>query len=231
MEELILLLLTILTFVIITTFYKLFEKKGLYYILVLLNIITLVLSFKVGYIFKTNINLGIISLIAIFSTIYIYLIKYGTKEYKNILLVTFISSFITGLGLIIMNYCIPIITETVSINMQGTFESNYKIFICFPILMTLSYFIVIKLYDIISKIQNSVILTMILTYIITAILYVIIGYILYYIGILSVRDSLYIGVSTYILGLILTIIHSLFVYFYTKKKVKKWQTYYWLLLK
>ena len=226
MEELILIILTIFSIIITTSLYKLFEKKGLYYALVLLNIISLILSFKIGYIFKTNINLGIIPIVAIFTTIYLYIVKYGTNEKKHILTLTLISSIIASLAMVIMNYCIPAITETVSINMQGTFETNYKIFIVYPIIITLSEFIVIKLYDIISKVQNNIILTIVLNYIMTSLIFTILMYILFYIGILSIKDSLFIGVSTYILGLILTIAHSIFLYFYTKKKVKKWVILY-----
>jgi uncharacterized PurR-regulated membrane protein YhhQ (DUF165 family) len=221
MEEIILLVLTVFSILILTSFYKLFEKKGLYYTFILLNVLSLVLSFKIGYIFKTNINLGIIPIIATFTTIYIYLIKYGSKDSKHLLILTIMSSVITAISLIIMNYCIPAITETVSISMQGTFETNYKIFIVYPIVMTISNFIIIKLYDIISKIQNNIILTVVLEYIMTSLIFTILAYILFYINILSIKDSLYIGVSTYILGLILTIAHSIFLYFYTKKKVKK----------
>ena len=100
---------------------------------------------------------------------------------------------------------------TISINIQGTFEHNYKILILFPIMMFLSQYLIAKLYYFVSQIQSNIPICIILTYIITALIYIIIFYIIYYIKVLSLSDSLYIGLSTYIVGLIVTIINIVFI--------------------
>lgn len=222
MGEVILLLLIALTLLTIFCLYKMLDKRGLYFALVILNLLAFVLTFKISYVFKMNVNLGIISLIASFTVIYLFVIKYGYKEVKNLLKVSLYSNIAVALLLAIMNYFIPAITETVSINMQGTFEYNYKILIVYPIIVLLSQFVITKLYNLVSKIQNNIPLCISLTYIITSILYTIIAYLLCYIGIMDAKSSLFIGISTYILGLAITIIHIIFINYLANKKVIKW---------
>lgn len=221
MGEIILIILLLLTLLTIFCLYKILEKRGLYFSLVIMNLITFVLTFKITSIFKMNVNVGIIPLISVFTIIYIFISKYGYKENKNLLLISLISNIITSLLLVIMNYFIPAITETISINMQGTFEYNYKILIIYPIIMLLSQLAIIKLYELIKQIQNNIYVCVTLTYIITGLLYTVIFYSLVYINILELKYSLFLGVSTYILGLLLTLINTVFINYFVNKKVIK----------
>ena len=129
MEEIITIVLILLTMLVTFCLFKMLDKRGLYFSLVIMNLLGLVLSFKISQILTINMNIGIIPMIATLSIIYIFIIKYGYKETKNLLLVSLYSNIAMSVLLIIMNYFIPAITETVSINMQGTFEYNYKILI------------------------------------------------------------------------------------------------------
>ena len=224
MEEVILILLIALTLLTIFCLYKMLDKRGLYFTLVILNLISFVLTFKVTDVFKMNVNIGIVPYIATLSVIYIFIIKFGYKEVKNLIKICLYSNITAALLLAVMNYFIPAITETVSINMQGTFEYNYKILIIYPIMMAISQIIVTKLYKLVESIQNNVILCVSLTYIITAILYTIVFYVLCYINIMEIKYSLFLGISTYILGLAITIINIIFInYITTSKKVIQWQ--------
>jgi len=221
MEEIILLVLIALTLLTIFCLYKMLDKRGLYFALVILNLITFVLTFKISYIFKMNINVGIIPFIATLTIIYIFITKYGYKENKNLLKISLHSNITTSLLIAIMNYFIPAIEETISINMQGTFEYNYKILILYPFIMLISQFITIKLYELVGKIQNNISVSIILTYIITGLLYTITFYLLSYINIMKFKFSLFLGVSTYIIGLAITIIHIVFINHLVSKKVIK----------
>ena len=221
MEEIILLTLMFLLLTTIYCFNKIYEKKGLIYSIVLLSIISYILSFKITNIFHSNINLGIVTILGIFTAIYIYLIKYGKKEYKSILNITFISNIIFGLLIILLNYIIPSITDNISLDMKEVFINNFKIIISFPIIMYISELCIEKLFTLLKKIETNVFLSVILTYIITSIIYTIIFYLISYINILSIKEALFLGVSTYIIGLIITIINAIFIYLLTKKKVKK----------
>lgn len=222
MNEILFIIIILLTLLTIFCLSKLYGKQGLTYALIVLDIISFILSFKIIEVFRLNINLGIVPYIGTLSIIYIYTIKYGPKEIKKNEMICLYTNIIITILLLIMNYMIPAITETVSINIQGTFEYNYKILIIFPIMMFLSQYLITIVYNFVSKIQSNIPICIILTYIITALVYIIIFYILCYIKVLSISDSLYIGLSTYIVGLIITIINVVFInYIVNSKKVLK----------
>jgi len=222
MGEIITILIIILTLLTIFCLYKFLDKRGLYFALIIFNIISFILSFKISVILKMNINTGIITLIETFSILYILIIKYGDKDLKNLLKITFIANIMTALIITIMNYFIPAITETISINMQGTFEYNYKILIIYPFIILLSEFIIAKTYNLISLIQSNIPVCIILTYIITSLVYTILASTLYYINVLEIKQSLFIGISTYIIGVFITIINVIYIKYLTDRKVKKW---------
>ena len=219
MEEIIVLILIVLTLLSIFCLFKMLDKRGLYFSLVIFNLIAFVLSFKITYVFKMNINIGIIPLISTFSIIYIFLTKYNKQETNNLLTITLLSNITAALLLTVMNFFIPAITETISINMQGTFEYNYKILILYPIITLISQFASIKLYGLLQQIQDNTSISIALTYIITGLLYTVVMYAISYINILPIQYSLFLGVSTYILGLAITIINILFINFLNQKKV------------
>lgn len=221
MEEIITVILILLTLLTIYCLYKMLDKRGLYFSLVIMDLISFVLSFKISYIFKMNINLGIIPLIASFTIIYIFLTKYNAKETKNLFLITLYSNIIASILLTFMNFFVPAITETISINMQGTFEYNYKILIAYPIIVFLSQYVTSKLYNLLMQIQDNTSIAITLTYIITGLLYTVILYALIYINILEIKYSLFLGLSSYILGLAITIINIIFINNLKSKKVLK----------
>lgn len=223
MEEIITLILVLLTLLVIFCLYKMLDKRGLYFGLVMLNLISFVLSFKISYIVKMNINIGIIPLISTFTILYIFLTKYNAKEVKNLLQITLYSNIITALLLAVMNFFIPAIAETISINMKGTFEYNYKILISYPIIVLISQFATVKLFELLKQLQDNISVSVILTYIITGLLYTVLLYLLAYIKILEVRYSLFLGISTYIIGIAITIINIIFINIINKKKVIKWE--------
>jgi len=221
MEEIITIILILLTLLTIFCLYKMLDKRGLYFSLVMLDLISFILTFKISYIFKMNINVGIIPLIASFSVIYIFLTKYNSKEIKNLLSITFYSNITASLLLTVMNYFIPAITETISINMKGTFEYNYKILIGYPIIVLISQLATAKLYNLLKQIQDNISISIALTYIITGLIYTVLFYAIAYIDLLEITYSLFMGISTYILGLVITIINIIFINFLQKKKVIK----------
>ena len=93
-----------------------------------------------------NTNLSIIPIIASLTILYIFLTKYGYKENKNLIKLSLYTNIGSSILLVIMNFYIPAITETISINMEGTFEYNYKILIIYPLIVLISQYIVVNLY-------------------------------------------------------------------------------------
>lgn len=219
MEEIITLILVLLTLLIIYCMYKMLDKRGLYFSLVLINLISFVLSFKISYIFKMNINVGIIPLIATFTILYIFLIKYNEKEMKNLIIITLSSNVAVALLLTIMNYFIPAIAETVSINMKGTFECNYKILILYPIVVAVSQFATVKLFTLLTQIQDNIIVSIILSYIIVGLIYTVGFSAIAYIDLIPIQYSLFLGISNYIIGLPITLANAVYVNILHQKKV------------
>lgn len=223
MEEIITIILVLLTLLTIFCLFKMLDKRGLYFGLVMMDLIAFVLSFKISYIFKMNINIGIIPLIASFTIIYIFLTKYNAKETKNLLLISLYANITVSMLLAVMNFFIPAITETISINMQGTFQYNYKILIAYPIIMLISQLATAKLYGLLRQLQDNILISTALTYVITGLLYTVVLYLISYINVLDIRYSLFMAISTYILGIAITMINILFIHFLFKKKVIKWE--------
>lgn len=223
MNEIIFFIILFIIFFATYLLYIIFDKRGLYFSIVLLNIMTLILSFKIITFLKLNINLGIMPYLGVLNILYIFMIKYGNKEIKELEKISLYTNVLGAVFLVIINYFIPAITETISINIKDSFINNYKILIAYPIIMFVSQYLVTKLYSFVASIQNNKSVCILLTYIITALIYTVIFYIISYIKILSIKDSIYIGISTYIVGLIITIISIIFINYLSKnKKVIKW---------
>ena len=221
MEEIILLVLIALSLFIIYALYKILDKQGLYYGLIMLDLLAYILTFKITTVLKMNINIGIVPLISSFTCLYLILIKYGNKNIKNIFKITFLSNVVFGLLLTTTNYFFPSLTDTISKSIEETFITNYKLLILFPIVVFSGQYVINKIYGYVTEVQNNIFLATMLSYIISAITYIIIFYIIGYINILTIRDSLYLGVTTYITGIIVTIINIAFIYSLNRKKAKK----------
>ena len=218
MNEIIFFIILFIIFFATYLLYIIFDKRGLYFSIVLLNIMTLILSFKIITFLKLNINLGIMPYLGVLNILYIFMIKYGNKEIKELEKISLYTNVLGAVFLVIINYFIPAITETISINIKDSFINNYKILIAYPIIMFVSQYLVTKLYSFVASIQNNKSVCILLTYIITALIYTVIFYIISYIKILSIKDSIYIGISTYIVGLIITIISIIFINYLSKNK-------------
>ena len=222
MEEIILLVLIALSLFIIYALYKILDKQGLYYGLIMLDLLAYILTFKITTVLKMNINIGIVPLISSFTCLYLILIKYGNKNIKNIFKITFLSNVVFGLLLTTTNYFFPSLTDTISKSIEETFITNYKLLILFPIVVFSGQYVINKIYGYVTDVQNNIFLATMLSYIISAIIYIIFYYLIGYINILTIRDSLYLGVTTYITGIIVTIINIAFIYSLNRKKAKKW---------
>lgn len=222
MGEIILIIFILLTMLTTFCLFKMLSKRGLYFALVIFNILGLIFSFKIAYIFKMNTNLSIIPIIASLTILYIFLTKYGYKENKNLIKLSLYTNIGSSILLAIMNFYIPAITETISINMEGTFEYNYKILIIYPLIVLISQYIVVNLYKLTNEIQNNINISVILNYIITALIYTVLYSVLIYINTIELKYSLFVGISTYIIGLPVIIINLIFINYITDKLVKKW---------
>lgn len=222
MTEVILIMILAICLLLIYFLYKTLDKRGLYFSLVILSILTFIFTFKITTVFKMNTNLGIVTLVPMLSIFYIYLIKYGEKDIRQLIIISLITNIITALLITTLNYYIPAITETISINIEGTFKYHYKILIVFPLIILLSEYLITKFYTFVSELQSNTIISIILTYIITGLVYTLIFMVISYIKIFDIKSSIFLGITTYIIGLVLTVISTLFINIVTgSKKVRK----------
>ena len=221
MSEIVILAMIFLTMLTTYSICKMLDKRGYYFSLVIMNIIGFILSFKIGKILDININLNIAPVIASMTILYSYMNKYSIKDIKKLIKVALYSNIIMSLLITVMNFFIPAITETISINMQATFEFNYKILITYPLIMFISSIIQAKFYQILNELKDNNYINIILTYIITGLLPTIIFSVISYIKILQARDSLLIGITGYIVGIPILIVNLLLVNLLCKKKVLK----------
>ena len=114
MNEIIFFIILFIIFFATYLLYIIFDKRGLYFSIVLLNIMTLILSFKIITFLKLNINLGIMPYLGVLNILYIFMIKYGNKEIKELEKISLYTNVLGAVFLVIINYFIPAITETIS---------------------------------------------------------------------------------------------------------------------
>ena len=217
----IVLLLILVSLLLIYSMYKIYDKRGLYFSLVIMNIMSFILSFKIIKIFSLNINLGLIPMISIFTIIYIIITKYSIKDKKTILSLSLYTNIITSILILITNYFIPTVSETISISIKGTFEYNYKILILYPIIILLSQYIIIKLFNYLKELQSNIIINITLTYITTGLVYTLVFYLIAYINLIDIKNTILMGVSSFLIGIIITLLNTLIIDLIFKKKVKK----------
>ncbi|CDE95914.1 ypdP [Clostridium sp. CAG:914] len=217
----IVLLLILVSLLLIYSMYKIYDKRGLYFSLVIMNIMSFILSFKIIKIFSLNINLGLIPMISIFTIIYIIITKYSIKDKKTILSLSLYTNIITSILILITNYFIPTVSETISISIKGTFEYNYKILILYPIIILLSQYIIIKLFNYLKELQSNIIINITLTYITTGLVYTLVFYLIAYINLIDIKNTIFMGVSSFLIGIIITLLNTLIIDLIFKKKVKK----------
>ena len=217
----IVLLLILVSLLLIYSMYKIYDKRGLYFSLIIMNIMSFILSFKIIKIFSLNINLGLIPMISIFTIIYIIITKYSIKDKKTILSLSLYTNIITSILILITNYFIPTVSETISISIKGTFEYNYKILILYPIIILLSQYIIIKLFNYLKELQSNIIINITLTYITTGLVYTLVFYLIAYINLIDIKNTIFMGVSSFLIGIIITLLNTLIIDLIFKKKVKK----------
>ncbi len=204
MDIIVFLVLSIVSMLTIYCLYKIFEKRGLYFSLVIMSLITYIFSFKILTVLTISINLNIVTMVSRFTTIYILINKYGLKESKNIILLTLYTNVISGILLLLTNYYIPAVTEVITISIEGVFLYNYKLLIAYPLIMLLTEWLIIKLFTFVKTLSNDIYINTILIYIIIGLLPTLIFYLVGYINIISIKSTIFLGVTTFLIGLLFT---------------------------
>ena len=218
MNEIILAVILIISLMSIYCLYKIFDKMGLYYSLIIFIETAIITSFKIMKIFNFNLNINILFLVCIMTIIYIILAKYNTKELNNVIKISCITTIFSALIVLLLGYYIPSINSTIAINIKSTFIYNYKVLIALPITLLGGIIATTKLYQFISKLQDNIYINIVLTYIITGLIYTVIFQIFGYLNVIKIYNSIYIGLTSYLFGLIITIIQLFTINLVLKQK-------------
>ena len=191
---------------------------GLYYSLIIFIETAIITSFKIMKIFNFNLNINILFLVCIMTIIYIILAKYNTKELNNVIKISCITTIFSALIVLLLGYYIPSINSTIAINIKSTFIYNYKVLIALPITLLGGIIATTKLYQFIRKLQDNIYINIVLTYIITGLIYTVIFQIFGYLNVIKIYNSIYIGLTSYLFGLIITIIQLFTINLVLKQK-------------
>lgn len=218
MNEIILTVILIISLMSIYCLYKIFDKIGLYYSLIIFIETAIITSFKIMKIFNFNLNINILFLVCIMTIIYIILAKYNTKELNNVIKISCITTIFSALIVLLLGYYIPSINSTIAINIKSTFIYNYKVLIALPITLLGGIIATTKLYQFIRKLQDNIYINIVLTYIITGLIYTVIFQIFGYLNVIKIYNSIYIGLTSYLFGLIITIIQLFTINLVLKQK-------------
>ena len=120
-----------------------------------------------------------------------------------------------------MSYHTQALTDSISINMKNVFIENYRILITYPIANFFSSILLILLYQKIKKLYDIPFITTVTTYLVVGLANNLIFYLGSYLNIFTLKTILELSLSTYMIGLIITVIYSLILPKLNKMKVIK----------
>lgn len=200
---------------------KLLGKLGLAITFIGMSFISFILAFKYITLSTINLNANCVTYITMFTTLYLLLETTDKKEVKEITALNFIMNIFSAVMLFLMTYHKQSLTDTISINMKNIFIGNYKILIIYPLTTLISNYLLIWMYDKIKKLYDNPFITTVTTYLLIGVIEGIFYTILVYDKILNYKTMILIILSTYMIRLIITVIYSLLLTIFFKKKVKQ----------
>lgn len=198
---------------------KLLGKLGLTITFVTMSAISFLLAFKYITITTINLNSNCIPFVTMFTSLYLLLEKKSKKEVKEIANLNFMITIFMAMMLYITTYYTQSLTDTISVNMKNTFMNNYKILIIYPFTTLISNYLLIWMYQKIKKLYDNPFITTVTTYLLIGIIEGILYTLLVYDKVLNYKTIILLILSTYMARLIITVIYSIFLTIFSKKKV------------
>ena len=219
----ILIYLSILIILILFLFLisKLLGNLGLIMTTIMTSIIALITSFKYITLTTIDINSSVILYITMYTSLYLLLENTTEKETKKIVVLNFLINIFTAFFLFLMSYHTQALTDSISINMKNVFIENYRILITYPISTFFSSILLILLYQKIKKLYDLPFITTVTTYLVVGLINALIFYLGSYYNIFTLKVIIELSLSTYMIGLIITVIYSLILPKLSKMKVIK----------
>lgn len=219
----ILIYLSILIILILFLFLisKLLGNLGLIMTTIMTSVLALITSFKYITLTTIDINSSVILYITMYTSLYLLLENTTEKETKKIVVLNFLINIFTAFFLFLMSYHTQALTDSISINMKNVFIENYRILITYPVSTFFSSILLILLYQKIKKLYDLPFITTVTTYLVVGLINALIFYLGSYYNIFTLKVIIELSLSTYMIGLIITVICSLILPKLSKMKVIK----------
>ena len=219
----ILIYLSILIILILFLFLisKLLGNLGLIMTTIMTSVLALITSFKYITLTTIDINSSVILYITMYTSLYLLLENTTEKETKKIVVLNFLINIFTAFFLFLMSYHTQALTDSISINMKNVFIENYRILITYPVSTFFSSILLILLYQKIKKLYDLPFITTVTTYLVVGLVNALTFYLGSYYNIFTLKVIIELSLSTYMIGLIITVIYSLVLPKLSKMKVIK----------
>lgn len=219
----ILIYLSILIILILFLFLisKLLGNLGLIMTTIMTSVLALITSFKYITLTTIDINSSVILYTTMYTSLYLLLENTTEKETKKIVVLNFLINIFTAFFLFLMSYHTQALTDSISINMKNVFIENYRILIIYPVSTFFSSILLILLYQKIKKLYDLPFITTVTTYLVVGLINALIFYLGSYYNIFTLKVIIELSLSTYMIGLIITVIYSLILPKLSKMKVIK----------
>ena len=188
---------------------------------IMTSVLALITSFKYITLTTIDINSSVILYITMYTSLYLLLENTTEKETKKIVVLNFLINIFTAFFLFLMSYHTQALTDSISINMKNVFIENYRILITYPISTFFSSILLILLYQKIKKLYDLPFITTVTTYLVVGLINALIFYLGSYYNIFTLKVIIELSLSTYMIGLIITVIYSLILPKLSKMKVIK----------
>lgn len=200
---------------------KLLGNLGLIMSTIMTGVLALITSFKYTTLTTIDINSSVVLYITMYTSLYLLLENTTEKETKKIVVLNFLINIFTAFFLFLMSYHTQALTDSISINMKNVFIENYRILITYPVSTFFSSILLILLYQKIKKLYDLPFITTVTTYLVVGLVNALTFYLGSYYNIFTLKVIIELSLSTYMIGLIITVIYSLVLPKLSKMKVIK----------
>lgn len=200
---------------------KLLGNLGLIMSTIMTGVLALITSFKYTTLTTIDINSSVVLYITMYTSLYLLLENTTEKETKKIVVLNFLINIFTAFFLFLMSYHTQALTDSISINMKNVFIENYRILIIYPVSTFFSSILLILLYQKIKKLYDLPFITTVTTYLVVGLVNALTFYLGSYYNIFTLKVIIELSLSTYMIGLIITVIYSLVLPKLSKMKVIK----------
>ena len=221
MNELLSLIILIISIISIFLLNKYYQKEGLYFLLIVFSILSFITSFNQSTILNFDVMINFPIHISLLITIYLIYDKYGIKEKKNMIYLVVTSLLLTMLFLLLTTSYAYSITDNLSYNYKTLFIENYNLFISIPSIIILDVLVIIPIFKYLKEEYEVPFLTLSLPLIIISFFDSMLISICTYITKYTINQIINFGLANYVLKLIAILIYLPFIYTINKKKVKK----------